>query len=257
MKKCIWCSKSEEKVEFKKLAHTIPQSLGGKMICINVCDNCNAYFGNIQFQTPSIETVIKEAFNISRARFLSSFDEMGKNKALAKFTSIFFNVNFKTGAITVKQKYKLQKYFQEKISVQLKRGLYKIFLEETERQNGDGHDSKYDFIRAFSRYNLGEDLPLFYFERKYGIYLNVQDDIKHPVLLFNKDKRMKYLVNEPFFYEFELLGHVFAIPTSKSWQIGFDNYIAISLEAKKDFFVGYKVIRYFNEIDLALQIMND
>lgn len=257
MKKCIWCSKSENAVQFRKLAHTIPQSLGGKMICENVCDDCNLYFGSSQFQTPSIETIIKETFNISRARFLLSTDEMGKNKALAKFSSIFFNVNFRTGTIALKQKYKLQRHFQEKISVLLKRGLFKMFLEETERQNGDGHDSKYDFIRAFSRYDLGEELPLFYFERKYALYLNMQEDIKHPVLLFDKDKRMKYLVNEPFFYEFELLGHVFAIPTSKSWQIGFDNYIATSLKAKEDYFLGYKVVRYFNEIDLALKIMND
>jgi len=104
MKKCIWCSKSEDAVQFRKLAHTIPKSLGGKMICENVCDDCNLYFGSSQFQTPSIETVIKETFNISRARFLSSTDDMGKNKALAKFSSIFFNVNFTTGTITIKQK---------------------------------------------------------------------------------------------------------------------------------------------------------
>ena len=129
MKKCIWCSRTEEKTEFKKEAHTIPQSLGGKNICINVCDECNLYFGSHNNKLPPIETVIKETFNISRARFLQSNNEIGRNKAMPKFSSIYFNVDLKKNKLSLKAAYKFNPHFQEKISRQLRKGIYKIFLD--------------------------------------------------------------------------------------------------------------------------------
>ena len=80
MKKCIWCTRKESETTFKKLAHTIPQSLGGKMICENVCDDCNHYFGNISDKLPSIEETFKETFNITRLRLLGK-ERVGKNKS--------------------------------------------------------------------------------------------------------------------------------------------------------------------------------
>lgn len=256
VKKCIWCSRTEEKVEFKKLAHTIPQTLGGKNTCQNVCDECNLYFGSYSNKLPPIETVIKETFNISRARFLQSDNQIGKNKALPKFSSIYFNVDFTKNKLALKAGYKYNANFQEKISRQLKRGLYKIFLEETERQNQDGHNEKYDFIREFSRYDLG-DFPVFYFERNHGIILMTKDWAKTPELFFKDDFKLKYLINEPYFFEFELLGHVFGIVTSRHWQIAFDNYIKKTKEAKKDNFKSFKIVKNFNDIDLILSILNE
>ena len=46
--KCLWCLNEEPKVTFEKKAHTIPKSLGGQNYNINVCDECNSYFGNKQ-----------------------------------------------------------------------------------------------------------------------------------------------------------------------------------------------------------------
>jgi HNH endonuclease len=46
MKKCIWCCRTEETATFITKAHTIPQSIGGKFICENVCDKCNDFFGD-------------------------------------------------------------------------------------------------------------------------------------------------------------------------------------------------------------------
>lgn len=155
MKHCIWCRKTELEVPFDKLAHTIPQSLGGKDICSNVCDFCNHLFGQHYEGLPSVETVIKETFNISRITFLDK-ENIGKNKSLTKFTSIYFKVNLDKSKIELKGAYKIQKGFQEKIGRQIKKGLYKIYLEETERQKGMGHKAEYDFIREFARYNIGD-----------------------------------------------------------------------------------------------------
>jgi hypothetical protein len=114
LKHCIWCRKTEEESPFKRLAHTIPQALGGKDTCINVCDTCNHYFG-IHFQgSPSIETIIKETFNISRVRLLDTDRNIGKNKAIAKFSSIYFDVDLKNHKIELKLSYRLRKSFQEK-----------------------------------------------------------------------------------------------------------------------------------------------
>lgn len=255
VKKCIWCSKTEENTKFEKLAHTIPQSLGGKRICLNVCDDCNLYFGSYNNQLPPIETVIKETFNISRARFLQTQNEVGKNKAMPKFSSIYFNVDVKKNKFSLKNGYKFNSHFQKGISRQLKKGLYKVFLEETERQYQDGHNEKYDFIREYSRYDIG-DYPVFYFERTNGIILMSTDWIKTPELFLETDFKMKYLIDEPYFSEFELLGHVFGIATSRHWEIGFENYIKKTREAKKELFKNIKSVQKFSDIDLTLSIMN-
>lgn len=246
---------TEPKAEFKKLAHTIPQTLGGKNICQNVCDKCNLYFGSYNNKQPPIETVIKETFNISRARFLQNDNEIGKNKAMPKFSSIYFNVDFVKNKLTLKASYKHHAYFQEKISRQFKKGLYKIFLEETERQMQDGHDENYDFIREFSRYDLG-DYPVFYFQRNQGIIMMTKDWAKTPELFLKDNLKFKYLINEPCFFEFELLGHVFGIVTSRHWEIALDNYIKKTSEAKKDHFKSFKVVKKFNDVDLSLSILN-
>lgn len=142
MKICIWCKENEAKVLFEKQAHTVPKSLGGENICVNVCDLCNKYFGDHDNRLPPIETVIKETFNITRTRFLMTGQNIGKNKSLPKFSSIYFKVNLNQNkpSLTIKQKYGYDRGFQEKIGRQIKRGIYKMFLEETERQEKNGHD---------------------------------------------------------------------------------------------------------------------
>lgn len=256
MKKCIWCSKTELNANFKKLAHTIPQTLGGKNICINVCDNCNHFFGSYDNKIPPIETVIKETFNISRARFLQHDNEIGKNKAMPRFSSIYFNVDFVKNKYALKTSYKFHPNFQEKISRQLKKGLYKIFLEETERQKFDGHSDKFDFIREFCRYDLG-DYPVFYFERTNGVIMMTKSWAKSPELFLEENQQFKYLIREPSFFEFELLGHVFGIATSRYWEIAFDNYIRKTSEAKKGYFKSFKLVKNFNDVDLLLSVLND
>ena len=226
-----------------------------KKTCKNVCDTCNHYFGNYQNKIPSIETVIKETFNLSRLRLIDK-NQIGKNKALPKFSSIYFNVNSAHTKLTLKAAYKFHPHFQETLALQLKKGLYKIYLEETERQNLNGHQNEYDFIREFCRLNVG-NYPLFYFERMHGVLLISKSWIETPELFMYENRKSNYLVNEPGFFEFELFGHVFGIATSRNWKITFDNYMEKSTEAKKTLFKSVRIISKLNEIDLALNIMND
>jgi len=220
-----------------------------------VCDECNLIFGSHYQGLPPVETVLKETFNISRLRLLDGSKDFGKNKTLSRFSSIYFNVDMKKHSMALKQSYKFHKGFQEKICRQLKKGIYKIFLEEAERQKGNGHDSQFDFIREFARYNLG-DYPVIYFERLYGIIAVADDWLKNPQLFFDEESQFKYLVREPSFMEFEFMGHVFSITTSRHWELSFDNYIRKSVQAKIGHFRSWRLVNNFNDIDLTLSILN-
>lgn len=254
MKKCIWCRQDESRTTFERPAHIVPQALGGEQICENVCDKCNLFFGSHFQKLPSVETTIKEAFNISRIRFLIHFGEIGKNKILPKPTSHFFDIDIKKRKFELKLAYKLQKGYQEKLCRQLKKGIYKMFLEETERRNHNGLDNQYDFIREFARYDLS-DYPVFYYARSRAEIITPVELVKKPQFILG-GIGLKYLVNEPGFMEFEFLGHVFAIATTRYWNIAFDNYIAKSEKAKLGFFAGYKPIKQFNDFDFSLKILN-
>ncbi len=255
MKQCIWCRQTAEETTFNKKAHTIPQTLGGQAICINVCDVCNHFFGQHYKGSPSVETIIKETFNITRIRLLGK-EHIGKNKVVIKFSSQYFKVDLKNRKLALKPSYRLQKGFQEKIGRQIKKGLYKMFLEETERQKFDGHNPQYDFIREFCRYDLG-DYPVFYFERLYGIIAMVESWAVSPELFLDTDLQFKYLVREPGFFEFEFLGHVFGIATSRYWELAINNYIKKTTEAKQQLFRRWRLVNNFNDIDLSLSILDD
>lgn len=256
MKKCIWCKENELVTTFYKLAHTIPKSLGGKMTCENVCDDCNHYFGNISEQLPSIEETFKETFNITRLRLLGK-DKVGKNKVLAKFKSTYFNVDIHKGKFALKPKFQLKPNFQKVLCRQFKRGVYKVFLEELERQEKKGSLSKFDFIRNFARYNK-DDLPVFYFRKGVGIILSNEMSLKTPVFDIQQDCSFNYLFSDNNFIEFEFLGHVFGIVKNEFWHDYYEDYIDKSQSLKDNFIFSYMIeIEYLIDIDLALNVYND
>lgn len=256
IKKCIWCSRSSNDTLFEKEAHTIPQSLGGKNICPNVCDDCNHYFGATKDGIPSIETIIKETFNITRARFLKTQNEIGKNKVMPKFSSVFFNVNFEKGKLDLKLAYRLKPGFQSRIGRQMKRGIFKMYLEEVERQFDKGLDKRFDFIREFARYDIG-DYPVFYFNRKHPIIPMSDDWVKNPSLQLTDDMKFKYIINHPSFDEFEFLGHLIGIPISRTFEIMVDDYLTKTNKLKSKWFYHGTIVKNFNDIDLILNVIND
>ena len=216
MKKCIWCSKDENNTTFDKKAHTIPKSLGGVNICDNVCDNCNTYFGNRCDGLPAIELVLKEFFHLSQYLLLGAIHEPTRHK------SVYFNFNKQKKQLTLKPKYSVKQSFQMILITQFKRGIYKVFLEERERQCKDADDNRFDFIREFSRYGLN-DYPIFYVKPFSNVILFQTDDTKHPAIRFteyseNLDKQFRM-------YEYTILGHRIAIPTSKAYNLNLDSFI--------------------------------
>jgi len=179
-----------------------------------------------------------------------------KNQLPPKFTSEYFKLNQTTNKLSLKLKYSVRPGFQERIAMQLKKGIYKMFLEETERKKGDALNDQYNFIREFARYGLS-DYPVFYFERTYGIIMASEEWALRPEIFLAEEKQFKYLIREPSFFEFEFLGHVFGIATSRYWKLAFDNYIRKSMEAKGQFFHRWRQVKNFNDIDLSLHILDD
>lgn len=253
-KRCIWCGLPDGEVPFRKRAHSIPQGLGGKDICENVCDFCNEYFGNKKSEGVSIEEAIKETFHISRLRFLYAMGEIGKNKTIQKPDSRFFKFDLSRPSVSVKLIYQLRPGWQSTICRLVKRGLYKMFLEESERQFGNGLDSRFDFIREFARRDIG-DYPVYYFTRRHPIILQEVDYPKAPKLYLD-NQRLKYLISAHGFQEFEFMSHAFAIVTTRIWEPSVSVWAKETEKSKRDLFTGYKNISRLNDIDLALSILN-
>lgn len=251
MKKCIWCLKTENNTSFLKKAHTIPKSLGGQNFNKNICDSCNEYFGSKQEEKYSIEEALKEAFNISRKKMLLSSKP---KKQVGKFKSRFFDIKEKKGKykLEFKTSFRFDSQFQKSLCRSFKRGLYKLYFEELNRQKKIGFEPEFNLIRKFARYNEN-DLPVFYFQRKYGIIMMLDREAETPTLFF---ERMKYLYSDEYFEEIEFLGHVFGFPKKEFTIENFDNYYINSIKLKKDFFIGVTKIEKFTNIDIAFSIMD-
>lgn len=251
IKRCLWCLENEPIATFSKKAHTIPKSLGGQNFNRNVCDDCNSYFGNKQEVNYSIEEALKETFNITRQRLLFS---QKQKRQVGKFKSRFFDIKQRNGKprLVVKPSFLLNSTFQRELSHNFKRGLYKMYLEELNRQTNKGFEPEYNVIRHFARYGKGTATVL-YFTRVVGIMMMFEREAETPILHFD---RMKYLYSNEKFVEIEFLGHVFGFPITLFSKADFDNYIEKSLNEKEGYFRDAKVIDKLTDIDFTLRIMN-
>jgi hypothetical protein len=252
VKKCIWCKKNEEETAFNKVAHSVPKSLGGKNICQNVCDDCNSFFGNIQPTHAAIEETFKEVFNITRARILNGFQIFTNNKNKKRFKSRYFDVDVSKKKLKLKSAFRRELSFQMKFTNIFKRGLYKVYLEEVERQFGTAHHEKFDFVRQVARYGL-DTYPLFYFYRNNGIIMMLTDEAENPSIFFQK---MNYLYNNECYVEIEFMGHVFGFPINRYWELMLETNLKESIAKKIGFFNRYKEVKKISDIDLFLNIMD-
>jgi len=252
MKVCIWCRKNENQISFDKKAHTIPKSLGGQNICENVCDKCNHYFGSPQPHLPASELVLKEMLNISKYCLLENTKSVPKNK---RYKSEYFNINWNNFHIKLKPRYSLKPGFQQKLGRQFRRGMFKVFLEERERQRSDALSERFDFIREFARYDLG-DYPIFIQVPRFKAVFSSIPDLKNPQIRFTEysDKMDK----DFRVYGYLLLGHNFLIPTSRFFDdLCRDNFEAHLVKTKDVAGTSIKRINYAEDIDYTFRHILD
>jgi len=67
---------------------------------------------------------------------------------------------------------------------------------------------------------------------------------------------MKYHINDYNFFEFELFGHLFSIPTSRNYLIMWDRYLRESTSSKSKLFKSPIELHYLTDIDLLLKSMS-
>lgn len=188
---------------------------------------------------------------------MKATDDVGKNKTMARPKSEYFDIDHRKMKLELKKsKTRFDSDFKYKLTRQFKRGFYKMYLEELERQMGTAHSSQYDFIREFARYDLN-DLPLFYFYKSWGVIAATEETFKNPSLEMDKEMKMMYLVSESrYFNEFEFIGHTFSVATHQNWKYHFQSYQSHSLELKREFYRGMKAIDSLFDIDLALRVFD-
>ena len=193
--KCIWCGRSSPDAVFSTEPHILPHSLGGHEIGVDVCDDCNHFFGTATKGVPSINLAFKEIFSAFRT-FGNNLDE----NTHKSFSSVFFRYWHSKHKIIVK------KNFNSKvITRQFKRGLYEVFLQKYHAYTGKGNLPMFEAVRQYARYGLG-NLRVFY------AYNNV-------ILVAERDNDVEVLMNEKIIneimssglYMFWLFGHIFFI----------------------------------------------
>jgi len=251
MRTCIWCNKDELAVPFLEKAHTFPQSLGGDNICNNVCDYCNHYFGSPQSQSPAIEVVLKEMLNISKYLILNHMQAIPKNK---RYKSEYFNLNWERKTILLKPRYSIRRGYQEKLGRLFRKGLYKVFLEERERQRNDAKDARFDFIREFARYDLG-DYPIYYFNPKIRALLISSIDTNKPMIRFTEHSDQ---MDKDFrVFDYIIMGHSFCIPTSRYFvNIYLNNYKKYLIDTDNAFGTEIIPIKYVENIDYTFKFLD-
>lgn len=89
--RCIFCGKDTHEASFKNKPHTMPKSLGGKTIGVDICDSCNNFFGTPDHSmTPHLspEVCVKEIFGM--IRYMLQYEQHKHDKA--HLPSIYFNI---------------------------------------------------------------------------------------------------------------------------------------------------------------------
>lgn len=189
--KCIWCGKTIPEVSFNTKPHIIPKSLGGSEIGVDVCDDCNHYFGTAANGSPSIDLAFKEVFNAYK-----TFRNDLTPDTWKKYRSAFFSYHHRTGIIKTKHNFNVKQF-----TSQFKRGLFEIFLQAYHKKTLNGNDSIFDFVRDYARYGIGE-LKVYYAFN--NILMSAQDDYYFPV----NDKSVKDIYDYGVF-RFWFMGHFF------------------------------------------------
>jgi hypothetical protein len=252
VRKCLWCNLSEEnlQVTFNKKAHTIPQSLGGKFLCNNVCDRCNHYFGSPEYNRPSVEVVLREGFELTR--YMAFSNEKKKSNNYARFKSTFFKLNTTNRTFSLKPIYSIKPGFQASMARQFKRGIFKIFLEEYQRQTNNGMEGRFDFIREFARYDLN-DIPIFYMTPKIPVLFYIESEFIAPELNFHQTLQKK--IDDYEFYDLNIFGHGFLIPTYRNWNLTLESNIRKAKNDLKGQYIEFKLIESFEDVDFSLKFM--
>ncbi len=248
---CIWCKRTKPECTFYSQPHIIPRSLGGNIIGFDICDDCNSYFGTADpnsITKISIEACLKEILNI--IRFL--LDARPKNKkSYKKLRSVFFSYRYSENKIYINKKFKRNVAFEQEFARHFKRALYELFLQVYHYYTKKGLETRFDAIRRFARYDVG-NIPLYYIVSR-GVYL-VPEDMSVPEFSFTKNSIED--IDTYGFYLMVLFGYWFILEVTPRADLCRDVFLKrVKRELNVGGFVFEKIIslKYITQLDFTLR----
>lgn len=178
---CIFCGKSRPDVTFYDKPHTTPHSLGSDRIGFDVCDSCNHFYGEpdkSMYPRLAVETCVKEIFGVTR--FMLNLEKEGHEEDVLK--SRYFNFWRSRNTLQFKSSFSGRPYFKRVFTKQFKRGLYELFLQEYHLATENGLDPRFDGVRKYARYGIG-DQPVWHLQTRMML---VEANMDVPKLTFEK-----------------------------------------------------------------------
>ena len=151
--KCIWCGREKPLVSFRTAPHIVPKCLGGEEIGTDICDDCNHSFGTAVQGSPSVDSMFREVFEAYRFFLQLRTNEIKDSR---RYKSCLFSYFRKTAIFKINNSYNLKT-----LTRQFKRSVFEVFLQKYHQETGDGNNPKFEAVRNFARYNIG-DLKLYY-----------------------------------------------------------------------------------------------
>ena len=193
--KCIWCGKSAPDETFYTEPHILPHSLGGDEIGVDVCDDCNHFFGKATRGVPSIDLAFKEIFGAFKT-FGNNLDE----NTYKHFSSVFFQYRHSQQKIIINRNFN-----PRAITRQFKRSLYEVFLQKYHAVTGNGNHPMFDMVRDYARYGKGN--PHVFYAFNNIIFTTASDE---QVELHMSDRILDDMMMSGLYF-FWLFGHLFYI----------------------------------------------
>jgi transcription elongation factor Elf1 len=246
--KCIWCGKEKPEVSFCEKPHTISKKLGSNNIGVDICDSCNKYFGTRERSSKypmSVELAFKEIFNVSR--FLMP-DSSGQIQG-SILKSIYFEYYASKRILRIKNNFKFQENFLRNFTRQFKRGVYEAFLQEFHRETGRALENKFDYLRRFVRYDLG-DIPLFFADNN-GVYLLPENRLE---IFFGFGDQQISMIDNYGFYDLWFFGHLFYLAVTPKANLSDEVFlkgVAKQIGAPGLVYSGIKKMKYITDLDFS------
>jgi hypothetical protein len=247
---CIWCLKKESEVSFFTKPHTISKKLGATKIGFDICDSCNHYFGKTdtsQKYPMSVELAFKEILNIMRLLLKNNLNE----NTYKSFKSTYFSYHHSKSAIAIKKTFKFNPYFICSLTRQFKKGVYETFLQEYHRETKNGLDKKFDSIRRFVRYDIG-NLPLYFLDNS-GVHF-VEKNIDN--IRFHFPEKVLSQIDDFGFYNMFIYSNVFFLEVTPRAELSREMFL--KKESKRligggFIFTKLRTLEYITDMDFTLR----
>lgn len=247
---CIFCKRDSNQTSFTEKPHTMPKSLGSESIGVDICNECNHYFGEPDLLSKPnlcIEVCVKEIFGLTK-HLLESEKEAVNQRLKSRYFEFWKSKN----KIVIKKAFQYNFIFQKTFVNQFKRGLYEMFLQEYHKETGKGLEPRFDAIRNYSRYNKG-NIPLYHLQSDNGIIL-IEQTFSSPRFRFSTKQFED--IDTYGFYTFILYGKWFYMEVTPRAEICREVYL--KKEAQKSIGSGFVFSRLvevnsINDIDFTLR----